>query len=159
MARKSRITGASEMAKVLKLLPGKVQGKLLISATRAGANLIRNDARARAPESGLGAERRAARSSSGEDYGTLKDNISVKKVKTPPSRAKMIISNGRAFWGMFLEFGTEKHPPQPWLRPAFDGNVSAALAKIGKTLGRGIEREATKLTKSFAKSGQRARRR
>jgi HK97 gp10 family phage protein len=44
--------------------------------------------------------------------------------------------------GLMQEFGTAQHPPQPWLRPAWDGNKGKALAIIGDELGKEIAKAA-----------------
>jgi HK97 gp10 family phage protein len=50
------------------------------------------------------------------------------------------------FYGGFLEFGTEKMPAQPFMRPSFDRTVEAMIQTVGRDLwvslaGKGINRE------------------
>ena len=175
---RTRLTGTREMERVLKGLPQKVRGKVLASAARAGAQVVRKEAELR-----LGGE---------------KGDIIVRKVGTrdkrkPTFKGGVTIRVGPPkdkFFLLFREFGSAAHaivsrrrrgstvlaeapggevfgptvqhpgqPPRPFLRPAFDQTKGKALAAIGKSMGRGIEREATKLAGSFAKSGLKARRR
>ena len=54
---RSQIQGFKELDKVLKVLPGRLAERELTGATRAGANVIRKEARARAPRGGALANR------------------------------------------------------------------------------------------------------
>ena len=127
----------------------EIGDKVLTNAVRAGANVIRKDAKARAPV-GTGPTGK---------YGHLKDNIRVSKIKTRAGGVALALHTHKAFWGMFAEFGTRHSPARPFMRPAFDNNVNEALAVIGKRLGNNIEKSAEKLAGSFAKSGLKAKRR
>lgn len=144
---RSTITGAKDLDKLLKRLPGKIAGRILQSSLRLGAMVIVRDARTRAPSL----------------TGTLRANIVARKTasaKRSGASAEITIGPTQdAFWGMFQEFGTRHHPARPWLRPAFEGSKRAALDKTGKSLGMKIEKMAQKLAGSFAKSGLKSRRR
>lgn len=144
---RSTITGAKDLDKLLKRLPGKVAGRILQSSLRVGAMVIVKDARTRAPVG----------------TGTLRREIVARKTsraKASGKSAEVTIGPTQdAFWGLFQEFGTRFHPPHPWLRPAFEASKRAALDKTGKSLGMKIEKAAEKLAGSFAKSGLKARRR
>jgi HK97 gp10 family phage protein len=50
----------------------------------------------------------------------------------------------RLFYSWFVEFGTSKQPPQPFLRPARDEGAQKAVDKIVENLSAGIERETQK---------------
>jgi len=58
--------------------------------------------------------------------------------------------------GMHQEFGTAHNPPQPFLRPAFDGNVQQSLAiirtELWNEIGKAAERLARKAARLAAKS-------
>jgi HK97 gp10 family phage protein len=43
---------------------------------------------------------------------------------------------GRFFYGRFLEFGTVKMAPHPFMRPGFDATVGDALTTIGQSFWR-----------------------
>lgn len=141
---KTRIEGADELAKVLKLLPGKMGASVLASSLRTGAVLIKKEAAARAPR----------------DQGDLAKSIRVQKVKQKGTEALFHVGPDREhFYGIFSEFGTSKESARPWLRPAFDTKAAEALDKIGESLGKKVEAAAAKLAGKFRKSGLGARRR
>ena len=50
---RSQLQGFAELDRVLKALPGRLAERELTSAVRAGANVIRKEARARAPRGGV----------------------------------------------------------------------------------------------------------
>ena len=156
---RSTISGASELNAVLRKLPKEIGQKVLLSSLRAGANVIKKEAIIRAPASGLGAEKRRKRSSSGEDYGTLKSNIKATVTAKSADSVTIKVHRGAAFWGQFLEFGTVNMPARPWLRPAFDATKGKAVDVIGKRLGKNVEKAAEKLAGSFATSGLKKKRR
>ena len=140
----SEIKGAAEMARVLRALPGKIGDRLLANAVRAGGRVILKEAKRRVPVK----------------TGRLRDSLVVKKDRTRPG--VVVVHVGATYAARhahLVEFGTVHSAARPFLRPAFDETAGEALAKIGDTLGRGIERAAAKLAGSFAKSGQGRRRR
>jgi len=150
---KTYIHGAKEIEAVLKELPEQVGRNVLNGALMSGANVVVKEARARAPR-GKGDTKDAK----GRNVGHLFQNIRRKRWKRGSHSAEVKIGIGAAFWGMFLEFGTSKMAARPWLRPAWDASKEKALAAIGKSLGRGLERAATKLAGKYSKSGLGSRR-
>lgn len=148
----SKITGAKELERVLKNLPGKLAERELTSAARAGANVIRKEARARAP-------RGSGPSAASEKYGPLHKNIRVTRMKKTGFSVEMAIHNGRAFWGGFLEWGTKNISPRPWMTPAFEVMAQPALARIGERLGKGLEKTAKELAGPLSKIRKSTRRR
>lgn len=69
---------------------------------------------------------------------------------------------GRAFQEMFVgtndpagvqqEFGNERHPAQPFLRPAWDAEKAGVLEHIANSLWGEIEKSAKRLAKKAARS-------
>ncbi len=152
MAARSGITGAKELERVLRKLPRRLAERELTSAARAGANVIRKEARVRAP-------RGSDPSAASEKFGPLHKNIRVARVKKTGLSVEMAIHNGRAFWGSFLEFGTRHISARPWMSPAFDTTVRPALAKVGERLGKGLENTAQELAGPLSKISKSTRRR
>jgi HK97 gp10 family phage protein len=66
------------------------------------------------------------------------------KRKNYERNGKKVSTLGTARW---LEYGTEKQPAEPWLRPAGAAKAQAAIDTIGRELTRGIDRIVRKLAK------------
>jgi HK97 gp10 family phage protein len=81
----------------------------------------------------LGRDPNPQRSGANERY-----RIFVRR-KTYPDGKKTIAA------ARYLEFGTEKMAPKPWLLPAFLANKERALATVVDELNKGIERIIRKL--------------
>ena len=69
----------------------------------------------------------------------------VTKISSDSKGAAVAVHTGKAFWGMFSEFGTSRQPARPWLSPALDASAVAALGRLGKNLGDRLERTAKEL--------------
>jgi HK97 gp10 family phage protein len=61
---------------------------------------------------------------------TVEDNELVTEAKVGP--------NKKAFYGMFVEYGTRRVKAQPFLRPAFDENQDKIHEVITEKLGQAI---------------------
>lgn len=138
MADSIGIGGAAGMGRVLDDLPRKLSARLLTRALRKGANVLRKEARRRAPKRS----------------GNLRRSIRIRISKAQrrglagAAGVQVYVSRG-AFYGAFLEFGSARQPAHPFLRPAFDATDSAMVDAIGKQLGDDIEAVARALRKSF----------
>lgn len=125
-----QLEGGKLLESALKKLPGRVAKKVVKGATLKGAAVVRKDAKRRVPV----------------DSGKLKKAISAKKTaESPVSVTYSVGPTTKGFYGQFIEFGTEKKPARPFLRPAFDENQNEIVAKIEEGLKKGIDREAKKL--------------
>jgi HK97 gp10 family phage protein len=154
----SGISGANELAKVLRKLPRRVGQDVLSRSLRVGANVIRKEAKLQAPMADavyLGNKHQMRKK---RRYGHLRENIKVTATKHKSGAAQMTVHTGRAYWGMFLEFGTRYIAAHPWLSVAFEAKHGEALEKIGERLGQNIEKAAamlagprSKMTKAFKK--------
>lgn len=142
------IGGGAELERRLKGLSEEVVKRLALRAARAGSRLMKDAIAAAAP---LGpGKAKLRRTRSGDlvvaDYGHLRDNI---RMRLPSKRARsgaeagglfeFIITTGQAFWGRFLEEGTAKMAPRPWMRPAFDATADPATDRVGEVLKTGID--------------------
>lgn len=162
----THISGAKEMEAVLRQLPDYIAKQALTAALRDAAQPILDEARARAPVGQESKGRVRLRTTkrgkvSISNYGKLKLNlriITVPAAQTPHS-ATVVVSTGKAFWGMWVEFGIASRgiAARPFLRPAFESRKMEALNRLGKSLGEQIEKAATKLAGPLAKSGLRRR--
>ena len=66
------------------------------------------------------------------DTGTLVKNITIEKIKGGFD----IGSRKGAPWGAWLEFGTNKISPRPWLQPAYDKVTKELMQYFKERLGR-----------------------
>lgn len=110
------------------------------SALRKGANVVRDRAKRRTASYGPG--NKTGRTL---QYGRLTNNIATRKDSDPQSNGfthRYSVSYGKAFWGAFLELGSElmdrDYPKRPWLRPSFDESKDEMLDAIGDELWRQI---------------------
>ena len=140
---RSKITGLDEVKAVFRQLPDAMQKRALGSAVRAGANLIKRAVIDKAPR---GTEPPHWK------YGRLHENISIRTERgASGDRQKMFVHTGRAYWSLFLEFGTRFMGARAFMRPALYENANAAIREIGVALGKAVEREAKRLAGPYAK--------
>jgi len=124
--------GVAKFDRKLKALETRLQRKVVRQALRAGARVIAAEAKANAPVGKTGA---------------LKDSIRVWALKRSRRRIGVKVGSsihaykGDQFYGAFLEFGTSKMDPKPWLAPAIEAKKGEATRIVDQTLAAGIERE------------------
>lgn len=107
----TEIKGLNDLIAKLNSLPVKLEKKVIRSAVRKGANIIRDKARGYVPV----------------DHGDLKKSITVSSAKYKKGTIAFAIKprknkkrNKDIFYGKFVEFGTSKMPARPYMRPAYD---------------------------------------
>ena len=149
---RSQVVGFKELEQVLKELPVRLAERELVNATRAGANVIRKEAQARAPRGGVPSQM-------SEKFGPLHKKIRAVRVKKTPLSVEFAIDSGSAFYGSFLEFGTKNIRARPWLTPAYDVAKDAAIQKLGDRLAKGIVKVAAELAGEFGSLRRATRRR
>lgn len=135
--------GLQELSKELELLSKAENRKVLNKATRAAAAAITSEAKKRAPVK----------------TGKLKRNIVTLSVKSrhPQEAASGVHVRGRnprtgnsdnsmkasnpnnSFYWRFLENGTSKMAPQPFIRPAYDAKQAQLESIIKDTLNKAID--------------------
>ena len=99
-----------DLKKALDLFPKNVQKNIMIGATRAAAAQLRDDIREATPIR----------------TGNLRKSIGVNKRRSPSKTMTWYSVSPRqggrhdGFYGRFLEFGTVKMSPRPFMRPAFE---------------------------------------
>ena len=148
----TKITGAREMERALKLLPRRLAERELTSAARAGANVWRKAMVAAAP-------RGSDPSGASKERGPLHKNIRTTRIKKTKLSVEMAVHTGRAFWGTWFEFGKIGQAATHWASSAIDSTAAAALERVGKTLGRRLEKLATELAGPLSKISKGTRRR
>ena len=150
-----KLEGVAELKAALAELSDEVATKIGVAADRKAARLMAAEMAAIAPYNPKGSIR-SRTSKKGivtkTDYGHLRDNIRVRRARAT-SEGKIVfnINAGNAFWGYFLEFGTVKMSPHPFMRPAFDATREGAINVQIEELKTGIERVAKRVKKGRAK--------
>jgi HK97 gp10 family phage protein len=144
-----KLEGIGEVDKALKALEEEfgdkmARSKVLIPAMREALKPVLEQARANAPkDSGdltkslIVEARRPTRRDKRSKYVTQTDTV-IAAVTTASGKklAKMgIKSDARA---IAQEFGTARHPAQPYLRPALEANAQSTVTKLGEILARRI---------------------
>lgn len=152
MARRDsvRIEGLDQLAKALKELPQRLARNGLRAAVYAGAKVIRDEAKLRAPIS---------TASFDHTPGTLRRSIVMKHIPERSSKTRqtffVTVRHGKkyrkrgqdAWYWRLVEFGTVKMSARPFLRPAFDTKKLDAVAAIRTRLAERIEQAAKALKK------------
>jgi HK97 gp10 family phage protein len=80
--------------------------------------------------------------------------VSTKLAQDVPkgrSKAEVYIGPSRDPRGQFVEFGTARTAPQPFLRPAFDANAQTALAIIRTELKTEIDKAVARRARKLAR--------
>jgi HK97 gp10 family phage protein len=165
------ITGAAELEKLLKLLPGKIATKIGQDAVRAGGNLLKKAVQADAPEhlkETIVVRKKKLRSRKAAsaveyvlgstspkahlfEFGVAPHKIIAgerghrsKKTGEKQQTGKQVLANTAEG----IVFGTEVNHPgfaaKPFFRPAIDANFEAYLQKVAEVLARGLAREGAK---------------
>ena len=114
--------GAKELDKLLKQLGDKkLQEAARVGAVRKVGKELAEEISQRAPV----------------DFGTLQESIAVQKRKVQGIGASVRVGlKPVAFYGMFQEFGTDMHAPQPFMRPAFEETGDETIEAVGEELRR-----------------------
>lgn len=154
-----RIEGLEELARALKELPKRLARNGLRASVYAGAKVIRDEARLKAPVAtkALGPNQ--------QPPGTLKRAIIMKQIPEKSDAQKQVfhvaVRRGKqyrkqgkkgtlsqdAYYAHFVEFGTVKMSARPFMRPAFEGRKNDAVEAIRTRLAERVEAAAQDLTK------------
>lgn len=86
--------------------------------------------------------------SKGEAVQALRD---ARRGDTSRSAVTIVIGPGRNPQAVMQEFGTQHHGPQPFLRPAWDGNHRKALDSIKDSMADEIMKAAKRAARKAAK--------
>lgn len=132
-----QILGLADLRADFEKLAKAQSTKALRRATVAGAKVIRDEARARAPKK----------------TGKLKRNIvaSALRQKDSPGIATAGVrvrtkgkadSPNNAFYWRFVELGTQFMKAEPFMRPAFDASIAQAEGAIRTEIARAIDQVA-----------------
>lgn len=135
------IQGAAQLEAFLRDLPPRIAKTALQHSLNAGAAIVVDAFKTSAP---VGPDA-GGKVRHGKNLGKLRDAIHRGTLNLAGASLTVGIGIGKAFWGVFDEFGTSRQAARPWLRPAWERVKYAVLNAIGRDLGSSIEREALKL--------------
>jgi len=135
-------SGLADIAKDLETLSRAENNKVLRDATRAGAEVLRQEVEDRAPIlTGKLKKNVVVVTQKGRRRGEIASGVHIRGVNpdTGNSDNKMKASNPRnAFYWRFVELGTSNMSAHPFVRPAFDTRqeeaTQAALARMNQAI-------------------------
>lgn len=156
-----KVEGLAELAKALRELPDKVAKNGLRVSVYAGAKVIRDEARLRAPKAAevLGPNQ--------PPPGTLRRSVIMKQIPELSSLTRqtfyVTVRHGKKFrkqgkkgnlsqdawYWRFVEFGTRKMRARPFLRPALEAKRREAVQAMKDKLSERVELEAKALAQSM----------
>lgn len=154
MANELHVSGLSELDRLLKELPAKIEGNIMRGAVRAGAKVMETRAKELVPV----------------DDGDLRDSIKVStKSKRGQVSATVRAGGKKAFYAHMVEFGTARHfikpkkrkslffagmarevvdhpgtSPKPFMRPALDNSQREAVDAAAAYIRARLAKEAAK---------------
>jgi HK97 gp10 family phage protein len=133
MSISANIDGKS-LLKALSAFPKNIQNNVMTGAIRAGANVIRDEARLRAPK---------------KTKALAKSIVSIKRRAEVRNQVKFSVTpakgKNKAGWrAHFIEFGTSKMSAKPFLRPAFEVSENKSLDAAKDYIAKRIPQEVAK---------------
>lgn len=135
--------GLLDINKELDLLSKAESNKVLRQATYAAASILRDEARVKAPKrTGKLAKNIVVSNQRNRKQGEVSSGVYVRGTNkdgtNSDNRMKAVHPNNAYYW-RFLENGTAKMPPQPFIRPAFDGKADEAATFAISKLNQAID--------------------
>ena len=124
---------------MLDQLPGAIQAKAIRPAAQAGAQVLYDEVKMRAPMSS------APHKSGKQTYSPGNLKAAIYQAYSPESSQDgahvyhVSWNKQKAFYGQFIEYGTVKMAARPFLRPAYDAKKQAALDAAEKVLGQKLD--------------------
>lgn len=136
MAISADIDNTALMA-TLKKFPKNIQRNVMTGAVRAGAGVIRDEARVRVPKrTGNLKKSIIVMKRKTESYGLIRFSV------TPSKKGK-----NSGWYAHFIEFGTSKQSAKPFMRPALDAAQDDALKASQEYIAKRIPEEVLKAQK------------
>ncbi|WP_405079705.1 HK97-gp10 family putative phage morphogenesis protein [Pectobacterium carotovorum] len=135
-------SGLNDIAKDLDKLSKAENNKVLRDATRAGADVLKEEVIANAPaRTGKMRKNVVVVTQKSKRRGEISSGVHIRGVnpRTGNSDNKMKANNPRnAFYWRFVEMGTVDMPAHPFVRPAFDVRqeeaANAAIARANRAI-------------------------
>ena len=157
MVETVHIEGLKELDQALKQLPDRLARNGLRASVYAGAKVVRDEAKRRAPKAvkALGTDQpppgtlkrsvimKQIRELSGQDRQTF--FVTVRHGKKYRKQGKKGNLSQDAWYWRFIEFGTRKMAAMPFLRPALEAKRHEAAQAMKMRLRQRIEKHASEL--------------
>ena len=124
---------------MLDKLPAEIHAKAIRPAAQAGAQVLYDEVKMRAPMSS------APHKSGKQTYSPGNLKAAIYQAYSPESSQDgahvyhVSWNKQKAFYGQFIEYGTVKMAARPFLRPAYDAKKQAALDAAETVLGQKLD--------------------
>jgi len=145
------VTGMDELLAALRELPARLEKNVIKGGLRAAAKILVVEAQRRCPVSDkkyaqqLSKKGRASYIANVKP-GFLRKNIRAKDVPGKAGTVKIIVGwRAKAYYGVFVEYGTSKITAQPFLRPAFDTKKQEMIDDFKRYVAERLAREVATL--------------
>lgn len=138
MPIRAQVHGSDKLKRQLTAIGGAVSDQTFVRALTAGALLIQNEAKRRAPYR-TGNLRRSIHIGGAGDLNPEGSNIVDRGPEAVPdpvvdgNRISVYVGTDVEY-GIAVEYGTSKRAAQPYLRPAVDSQADAVQREIGEAL-------------------------
>lgn len=143
MGNVTQVSGLRELGEALRGLSQDMALKASRQAVAAGASVVRKAARQAAPKDTGNLEKAIVMKRKRFTNITEEYNVAIrvgKRQDIKNAKAGKGALGKDAFYARFLEFGTVKMSPRPFLGPALEANVNQATEAMKKRLAARIER-------------------
>lgn len=143
MGNVTNVSGLRELGEALRGLSQDMALKASRQAVAAGASVVRKAARQAAPKDTGNLEKAIVMKRKRFTNITEEYNVAIrvgKRQDIKNAKAGKGALGKDAFYARFLEFGTVKMSPRPFLGPALEANVNQATEAMKKRLAARIER-------------------
>ena len=141
-------SGLEEISRDLELLSRAENNKVLRDATRAGAEVLKDEVIERAPErTGKLKKNVVVVTQKSRRRGEISSGVHIRGVnpRTGNSDNTMKANNPRnAFYWRFVEMGTANMPAHPFIRPAFDVRQEQATEVAIRRMNQAIDEALSK---------------
>ncbi len=129
-----KLTGADELARKLRELPGKLEKKALQLSALEAMREVLPDIQDAVPQSIY------EQSENSKKYGTTKQNLRVVRIKRPGRDKKGArIDTGNAFWQVWYNLGSRHQPARAWIANKFRAVSQRVVDAFGLAVGKAID--------------------
>lgn len=145
-----------KVTKALKALPTAIQEKVVAGATRAGAVVVKKEAKRLAPvDTGTlrmsidvaKAKKKDTKENHVKFYVVPKSKITKKIKAMADGKSSVLRINASIHYPFMVEYGTSKMKAQPFLRPAVDNTKEEVVKAFQKYALARTDKEIAKLKK------------